>query len=457
MIIVIRIIANSLFNSVGNIMELKTFKHGIHPEYYKELTQDLATVPMPLPKQIIIPLQQHIGVPCQPAVQVKDEVRVGDIVGNSEAFVSSPVHTSMSGVVKKVEPYPHPGGAMVNSVIIEANEQDQSFPPKKEQREAASYSAEDIRTAVRKAGLVGLGGAGFPTHVKLTPPKDKPIDTVVINAAECEPYLTSDHRMILEQPEEVIYGTQLIMKAVGAKKGYIGIEANKPNALEILRPLLSAADQIELLALEVKYPQGAEKMLIKAAVNREVPAGGLPMDVGVNVNNVTGAVAVAKAVRDGLPVLERIVTVTGKGIREPKNVLVRVGTPIKEVIEFCGGFTPSARKIILGGPMMGIAQTTLDVPVIKATGGILILTDEEISELKPHTCIHCGKCVHACPMGLIPSKLGALVERELYEKLPEYNVNDCMECGCCVYVCPAKRPMVHWIKVGKAVLRSRKK
>ncbi|MDY0092174.1 MAG: electron transport complex subunit RsxC [Candidatus Vecturithrix sp.] len=438
-------------------MELKTFKHGIHPEYYKELTQDLATVPMPLPKQIIIPLQQHIGVPCQPTVQVKDEVQLGEIIGNSEAFVSSPVHTSMSGVVKKVEPYPHPGGTMVNSVIIEANETDQSLPPKKEQRDAASYSVEEIRTAVRNAGLVGLGGAGFPTHVKLTPPKDKPIDTVVINAAECEPYLTSDHRMMLEQPEEVIYGAQLIMRAVGATHGYIGIEANKPEAIETFSRLLSAEKQLEVLAFEVKYPQGAEKMLIKAAVNREVPAGGLPMDVGVNVNNVTGAVAIAKAVRDGLPVLERIVTVTGKGIRDPKNVLVRVGTPIKEVVEFCGGLTSSAKKIILGGPMMGIAQTTLDVPVIKATGGILILTAEELSDLKPHACIRCGKCVHACPMGLIPSKLGALVERARYEKLPEYNVNDCMECGCCVYVCPAKRPMVHWIKVGKAVLRSRKK
>lgn len=438
-------------------MELKTFKHGIHPEYYKELTQDLATVPMPLPKQIIIPLQQHIGVPCQPVVKNKDEVRLGDVVGNADAFVSSPVHTSISGVVKKIEPSPHPGGSKVNSVIIAANDEDQALPPKGEQRDPQSYSVEEIRTAVRKAGLVGLGGAGFPTHVKLTPPKDKPIDTVVINAAECEPYLTSDHRMMLEQPEDIIYGTQLIMKAVGAAKGYIGIESNKPRAIDTLTNLLAANDHIEVLALEVKYPQGAEKMLIKAAVDREVPAGGLPMDVGVNVNNVTGAVAIARAIRDGLPVIERIVTVTGKGIREPKNVLVRVGTPIKEVIDFCGGLTPSAKKVILGGPMMGIAQATLDAPVIKATGGLLVLTAEEISALEPHACIRCGKCVHACPMGLIPSKLGALVEWELYDRLTEYNVNDCMECGCCVYVCPAKRPMVQWIKVGKAVLRSRKK
>lgn len=436
-------------------MEAKTFTHGIHPKYYKELTRDKATVAMPLPKEVIIPLQQHIGAPCQPTIKLKDEVKVGDVVGNSEAFVSSPVHSSISGTVKKIEPRPHPGGGRVNSIIIQANDEEQALPPKAEQRAIESLSAEDIRAAVKHAGLVGLGGAGFPTHVKLTPPKDKPIDTVIINGAECEPYLTSDHRMMLEEPEDMIYGTQLIMKAVGANKGYIGIEVNKSNAIGKLQGLLPS--NIEMVPLEVKYPQGAEKMLIKAAVNREVPAGGLPMDVGVNVNNATGAVAVARAVRDGVPVLERIVTVTGKGIKEPQNVLVRVGTPIKDVIEFCGGLTPSAKKVILGGPMMGIAQTTLDVPVIKATGGILILTADEISPLKLHPCIHCGKCVHACPMKLIPSKLGALVERDMFDQLEDYNVNDCMECGSCVYVCPAKRPLVQWIKVGKATLRSRKK
>ena len=437
-------------------MELKTFKHGIHPKYYKELTRDKATVEMPLPKEIVIPLQQHIGVPCQAVVKVKDEVRLGDVVGNSEAFVSSPVHTSVSGVVKKIEPRPHPGGARVNSIIIQTNEENQSLPARGEQRDINSYSPEEIRSAVRNAGLVGLGGAGFPTHVKLSPPKDKPIDTVIINGAECEPYLSSDHRMMLEQPEDVVFGAKLIMRAVNATQGFIGVENNKPDAIEKLKSLISKEDALEIIPLEVKYPQGAEKMLIKAAVNREVPAGGLPMDVGVNVNNATGAVAIARAVRDSVPVLERIVTVTGRGIQEPKNVLVRVGTPIKEVIEFCGGLTPSAKKVLLGGPMMGIAQATLDVPVIKSTGGILVLTDDEISELKPHACIRCGKCVTACPMNLIPSKLGALVEREMFDKLEAYNVNDCMECGCCVYVCPAKRPMVHWIKVGKAVLRSRK-
>ena len=226
--------------------------------------------------------------------------------------------------------------------------------------------------------------------------------------------------------------------------------------IETVTQLLAQDTALDVLALEVKYPQGAEKMLIKAAVNRAVPTGGLPMDVGVNVNNVTGAVAVARAVRDGMPVLERIVTVTGKGITTPQNVRVRVGTPIKDVIEFCGGLTPSAKKVLLGGPMMGIAQSTLDVPVIKATGGILVLINEEISELKPHACIRCGKCVNNCPMGLIPSKLGAFIERDMFDKIDAYNVNDCMECGCCVYVCPAKRPMVQWIRVGKAVLRSRK-
>ena len=438
-------------------MESKTFKHGIHPEYSKNLTKDKPTVEMPLPKQVIIPMQQHIGAPCKPTVKPKDTVKVGDRVGDSEAFVSSPVHTSISGVVKKIDLHPHPGGTWVNSIIIEANEEDQSVPPKGESRDVSSLSPDEIRTAVKNAGLVGLGGAGFPTHIKLHPPKDKPVDSVIINGAECEPYLTSDHRMMLEQPEDVIYGTKLIMRAMSVQKGYIGIETNKFDAIEKLRKLLKPEDQIEIVPLEVKYPQGAEKMLMKAAVNREVPPGGLPMDVGVNVQNVSGAVAIARAVRDGVPVIERIVTVTGKGIKEPKNVLVRVGTPIKEVIEFCGGLTPSARKVIIGGPMMGIAQSTLDVPVVKATGGILVFTDDEVSEIIPHPCIRCGKCVNACPMGLMPARLGAYVERSMFDNIEEYNVNDCMECGCCVYVCPAKRPLVQWIKLGKAVLRSRKK
>jgi electron transport complex protein RnfC len=342
-------------------------------------------------------------------------------------------------------------------VIATDSEADQTLPPRKDSGDVAAFSVEAIRTAVKNAGLVGLGGAGFPTHIKLNPPKGKTIDTVIINAAECEPYLSSDHRMMLEQPEEVLYGTKLIMRAFSLQRGYIGIEANKPDALEALKRALKPEDGIELVALEVKYPQGAEKMLIEAVTGRRVPPGGLPMDVQANVNNVSGAVAVARAVRDAAPVLDRIVTVTGKGIREPKNVLARVGTPIKELIDFCGGLTPDAKKVIIGGPMMGVAQATLEVPVVKTTGGILVLTDAEIQEVKPHACIRCGKCVDACPIKLVPSKLGAFVERGMFEKIAEYHVNDCMECGSCVYVCPAKRPMVQWIRLGKAVLRSRKK
>ena len=438
-------------------MELKTFKHGIHPNYYKELTSDKAPVDMPLPEEIIIPLQQHIGAPCKALVKAKDEVQLGQKIGEAEAFVSSPVHSSVAGTVKKIEARPHPGGAKIDAIVISPSDGDQTLPPRGTQKDVAELSPDEIKEAVKNAGLVGLGGAGFPTHIKLSPPKDKSIDTIVINGAECEPYLTSDHHMMLEAPEDLVYGAKLIMRASGAKQAFIGIESNKPQAIEKLSNLVSPGDHIEVVPLEVKYPQGAEKMLIKAAVNREVPAGGLPMDAGVGVNNATGAVAVARAVRDGLPVIERIVTVTGKGIKNPQNVRVRVGTPIRDVIEFCGGLTPDARKVIMGGPMMGIAQSTLDVPIIKASGGILILTDSEISEMKPHACIRCGKCVNACPMGLVPSKLGAFIEREMFDKIEAYNVNDCMECGCCVYVCPAKRPMVQWIKVGKAVLRARKK
>ncbi len=438
-------------------MELKTFTHGIHPNYYKELTSDKAPVDMPIPKEIIIPLQQHIGAPCKALVKVKDEVQVGQKIGEAEAFVSSPVHSSVAGAIKKIEARPHPGGAKIDAIVISPSEGEQALPPRGTQKDVAELSVAEIKEAVKNAGLVGLGGAGFPTHIKLSPPKDKEIDTIIINGAECEPYLTSDHRMMLEAPEDLVYGTKLIMRATGAKQAFIGIESNKPQAIEKLSNLVSQKDHIGIVPMEVKYPQGAEKMLIKAAVNREVPTGGLPMDVGVGVNNATGTVALAKAVRDGMPVIERIVTVTGKGIKNPQNVRVRVGTPIRDVIEFCGGLTPDARKIILGGPMMGIAQSTLDVPIIKASGGILILTESEISEMNPHACIHCGKCVNTCPMGLVPSKLGAFIEREMFDKIAAYNVNDCMECGCCVYVCPAKRPMVQWIKVGKVVLRTQKK
>ncbi|PID57404.1 electron transport complex subunit RsxC [candidate division KSB3 bacterium] len=436
-------------------MELKTFKQGIHPHYYKELTSDKAPINMPLPKEIVIPLQQHIGAPCKPLVSVRDEVRLGQKIGESQSFVSSPVHASVSGTVKKIEARPHPGGAKVNAIVISPSDGDQALPPPGPQKDATDLSPDEIKRAVKNAGMVGLGGAGFPTHIKLSPPKDKHIDTIVINGAECEPYLTSDHHMMLEAPEDIIYGTKLIMRATNAQQAFIGIEANKPRAIETLSRLVSQGDRITVIALDVKYPQGAEKMLIKAAVDREVPAGGLPMDVGVGVNNVTGTVVIARAVRDGLPVIERIVTVTGKGIKNPQNVRVRVGTPIRDIIEFCGGLTPDARKVIMGGPMMGIAQSTLDVPTIKASGGLLILTESEINDMQPHACIRCGKCVHACPMGLIPSKLGAFIERDMFDKIEAYNVNDCMECGCCVYVCPAKRPMVQWIKVGKAVLRAR--
>jgi electron transport complex protein RnfC len=439
-------------------MDLKTFQHGIHPGYHKELTRGKATEAMPVPPEIVVPLQQHIGAPCKPTVKAKDAVTVGQAVGDSEAFVSSPVHSSVAGVVKKIEPRPHPIGSMVNSIVIATDsEADQALPARKPSNDVTAFSIEEIRTAIKNAGMVGLGGAGFPTHIKLNPPKGKTIDTVIINAAECEPYLSSDHRMMLEQPEDVIFGTRLIMRAFNLQKGFIGIEANKLDAVEALKRALKPDDGIDIVVLEVKYPQGAEKMLIEAVTGHRVPPGGLPMDVQANVNNVSGAVAVARAVRDAVPVIERIVTVTGKGIREPKNVLARVGTPIKDVIEFCGGLTSDAKKVIIGGPMMGMAQTTLDVPVVKTTGGILVLSEAEVKEVSPHPCIRCGKCVDACPIKLVPSKLGVFVERGMFDRIADYHVNDCMECGCCVYVCPAKRPMVHWIRLGKAVLRSQKK
>jgi len=433
-----------------------TFERGTHPPGNKEFTATKAICDAKIPKRVVIPLSQHIGAPCQATVSIGDSVKKGHVVGMANAFVSAPVHATVSGKVVAIAPFPHTMGRDVLSVVIENNSKEEWINEISEHPDYLSLEAEALKNIVKDAGIVGMGGATFPTHVKLSPPKEKKIDYVILNGAECEPYLTADHRVMLEQAEAVVEGLKILMKIVGVSKGYIGIEDNKPDAISAMSAAVAGDDSIQVYSLRVKYPQGAEKMLIKAIVNREVPAGGLPMDVGVVVQNVGTAVAIYDAVRYGRPLLQRVVSVTGRGINEPKNLMVRIGTSLSQLVEECGGFKYDSGKVIAGGPMMGMAQSTLDAPVIKGTSGLLVLTPEE-SEVSAHgPCIRCGRCIDACPMGLQPAMLSLLVEHGFYDDTKEYDLMNCFECGTCAYICPAKRPIVQWIKLAKMNLAQKK-
>ncbi len=430
-----------------------TFERGIHPKYKKELSSGKSITRAKLPQRIVVPLSQHIGAPAKCEVKIGDEVKRGQIIGSPSGFVSSPVHSSISGKVIAIADFPTAAGRMVSSVVIESDGKDEAIALK-EHPDYMNLTSDEIKAMIKDAGIVGMGGAAFPTNVKLSPPKEKPIDTVILNGAECEPYLTADHRLMVERPKEVIEGLKIIMKALGVKEGHVGIEENKPDAIEAMKSAASGEPDIIVHSLEIKYPQGAEKMLIKAIKNREVPSKGLPMDVSVVVQNIGTALAIYEAVRYGKPLMERVVTVTGKGIREPKNILVRIGTLLSDVIEQCGGLADGAVKVISGGPMMGFAQWTLDVPVTKGTSGILVLTEDEyVASDEYFPCIRCGRCVDVCPIGLNPSMLSILSEKGFYEEAKEYNLFDCFECGSCAYVCPAKRPMVQFMRLAKSQVK----
>jgi len=430
-----------------------TFERGIHPEYNKELASGRTITAAKLPGRIVVPLSQHIGAPAKASVSIGHEVKRGQVLGETAGFVSSPVHSSISGKVIAIADFPTSAGRMVQSVVVESDGRDEAIPYK-ENPGYLNLSADEIRTLIKDAGIVGMGGAAFPTNVKLSPPKEKTIDAVVINGAECEPYLTADHRLMLERPEEVVEGLKIIMKSLGVSEGHIGIEENKPDALETISSAVAGESNIKVWPLEIKYPQGAEKMLIKAVKGREVPSKGLPMDVGVVVQNVGTAIAVYEAVRYGKPLIERVVTITGKGILEPQNMLIRIGTLMSDVIEQCGGLAEGAVKVIAGGPMMGFAQWTLDVPIVKGTSGILVLSEEEyVASDEYSACIRCGSCIDVCPMGLNPSILSIYAEKGFYEDAKDNNLFDCFECGSCAYVCPAKRPMVQFIRLAKSQVK----
>ncbi len=438
----------------------KSFSGGIHPPEHKNLSESLAIQVCPPPDQVVIPVQQHIGAPSKPIVEKGDEVQIGDPISESGGFVSVPAHAAVSGTVKVVEPRPHPFGTKVLSVVITNDGENKVRQGVGVFDKAYSeLDKKEIINRIQAAGLAGMGGATFPTHVKLSPPPDKKIDTLILNGAECEPYLTSDHRMMLEYPEKVLRGMEILVKVLGAKTAAIGIEKNKMDAVKALRNKAAALNlPYKVIALHVKYPQGAEKQLIKAITNRAVPAGGLPMDIGCVVQNVGTAVAVYDAVAYNRPLLERVVTVTGDGITTPKNLLVPIGTPFSHVFEQCGGLTEDAGKLIMGGPMMGLAQSDVDAPVIKGTSGLLVLNEKQSRRKEEQTCISCAHCLEACPMGLVPKMLGQFVKHEKFDDAETYNVLDCIECGSCAFVCPAHINLVHWIKYGKLkVMQKRKK
>ncbi len=436
---------------------LKTFDKGVHPEDHKELTANKAIRPMPLPGLVVIPLQQHIGPPCEPVVKKGETVTEGQKIGEGKAFISAPVHASLSGKVKDIDLYPHPSGRKVPSVVIESDGGAAVWKPVKRKVSLEKLTPEKIRDKVREYGIVGMGGAAFPTSVKLTVPKGKKVEIVILNGCECEPYLTSDHRIMLEMPEKVIWGLKALMRATGATRGIIGIEENKPDAVRAIREAHEGEPGIETMVLETKYPQGAEKMLIQAAIGRKVPVGALPLDVGVLVNNVGTAAAIHDVFFYDKPLIDRVVTVTGDALAEPANLLVRVGTSFEDVIMECGGIKPGAMEVevLNGGPMMGITQSVLSVPVVKGTSGITVLGAEGLKKKSIEPCIRCASCVEACPMGLMPYRLGDLGIRGLVDDFMGWSGMTCIECGCCSYVCPSRRPLLHWIRVGKLRVRQK--
>ena len=431
---------------------LKTFKGGAHVEHHKN-TNEKATVIMPVPSKAVIPMLQHIGAVCTPLVKKGDMVKVGQKIGDSEAFVSSPIHSSVSGKVTDVKPYLYPGGMEVMSVEIETDGLQELWegisPPDRLDKSA-------MVKAIRESGIVGLGGAGFPTHVKLSPPPGKPIDVLIINGAECEPYITSDYREMLENTDDIIEGINIVKSIVGAKKAYIAIESNKPEALKLLEKKAGFSGDFEVIGLKTRYPQGAEKQLIYAATKRKVPAGGLPSDIGVVVQNINTVAFIAKYMRTGMPLISRRITVDGSAVKSPANVEVLIGTQLKDVFEFCGGFIEKPAKVIMGGPMMGVAQFSLDTSVLKQTNAILALSAKDAVLPEESVCIRCGRCVMTCPMNLMPLYINASVQLRDYDSAKAYSVNDCIECGCCSYVCPAKRHLVQSIRLAKTELRKKK-
>ncbi len=434
----------------------RSFAHGVHPEHHKEQTGDLPIQRVPFVSRYVMPLGQHIGAPAKPVVKVGERVQRGQLIAEPGAFVSTALHSPVTGTVRDIGPHRYIDGNFRPAIEIEADPYATQQLPRLAPLDWESLDIGQFIEHVQQAGIVGMGGAAFPSHVKYAIPEGQQIEELLVNGAECEPYLTTDHRLMVERPEAVIHGTEIVRRKLGAKHATIGVEKNKPEAIERLRQHIGARP-IDILDLEVKYPQGAEKMLIKAAYNKEVPSGALPRDIGIAVNNVGTIVAIADYCDTGMPLIERIVTVAGPGVAEPANLIVPLGTPIREVLRYCGGLRESTREVIMGGPMMGTPIADLDAPILKGSSGILAFTGKETERPREYPCIRCGRCLEACPYFLNPSRLAKLGKARLFEEMKEhYNVMDCVECGACTFACPSNIPIVQLIRTAKDDLRQKR-
>ncbi|MBE9516994.1 MAG: electron transport complex subunit RsxC [Bacteroidetes bacterium] len=442
-------------------MSLKTFSRGgVHPPEHK-LSAGSKIIELPPPEVAVIPVPQHLGAPAKVLVNRGDQVKVGQLIAESSGFVSTNIHSSVSGKVLKVDQFMDSSGyrKMAVQIQVEGDQWIETIDRSDDLVRNSVLPAEDIRKKILEAGIVGLGGATFPSHVKLMVPQGKTAECLIINGVECEPYLTADHALMMEHTEELFSGILLLMKGLGVEKAIVGIENNKPDAIERMKDITKGSN-VSVQGLKVKYPQGGEKQLVKAILKREVPSGGLPIDVGVVVFNVGTAHAVYEAVMKNRPLIDRVLTVTGKGLEKPSNFIVRVGTPVSSLIEKAGGLPEQTAKVINGGPMMGKALSTLDVPVVKGSSGILLVDEDEARRKEVKPCIRCTKCVTVCPMGLEPYLLMTLGEKSLFERMEPEKVMDCIECGSCSYTCPSSRPLLDYIRLGKAevgkIMRARK-
>lgn len=429
-------------------MQLRTFPGGVHPHDEKHFSASAPISTAPLPAKVTIHLSQHIGAPSTPVVAVGDEVLTGQLIAEASGFVSLNQHASISGKVTAIDRFPHPCGTGSLAIQITSDGQDK-WVELVDEANFMDLPVAEMKQRISDAGICGMGGAGFPTHVKLSPPEDKPIDTVILNGVECEPYLTSDYRLMKEKAKDIITGLKLIMKIVNAKKGCIGIEANKPDVIKDMEKLLCNEANLEVVGLKLRYPQGAEKQLIYAATKRKVPAGGLPMAVGVVVQNVGTAYAVYEAVRYKKPLVERVISITGSPVANPKNILARIGTPFSELVELCGGTKEKVGKIISGGPMMGFALPSLDAGMGKGSSGLVLMNEKQARLNEEGNCLRCARCVDVCPMNLLPSTIAAAVKYKNLDMAVQAGLNDCMKCGSCAYVCPAQIKLVQWIDTGK--------
>ncbi|MBQ5960236.1 MAG: electron transport complex subunit RsxC [Firmicutes bacterium] len=431
----------------------RTFRGGIHPPDFKEQTEG-NSIQMYMDPQmdLVFPMSQHIGAPCKPTVKKGDQVLRGQVIGEPQGYMSVPVHSSVSGIVKDVKPMLTSTGNKVMSVIIQNDHQYNEVEGMHKAYDYKHMTNEEILKVIQNSGIVGMGGAGFPAHVKLNPGPEKKIDAVIVNGAECEPFLASDFRLLIEEPKKVVDGLKIVLQLFPEARGYIAIEDNKPTALSLMRLLTTGEDRIEVVALRTKYPQGGEKQLINAILGREVPSGGLPADVGCIVHNADTIVAIYRAILEGRPLMRRIVTIAGGAVAHSHTFKVRIGTSVRELVEAAGGITGELSKIIAGGPMMGFAQVGLDIPVTKGTSGILLFTPEQDFSGQESPCIRCGRCVAACPIHLMPMMLNRFALNREWEQFEKFHGMDCIECGSCAFVCPAKRHLTQTFKAGKKII-----